>query len=192
MLPSTITTLGVDVFYDCSSLTLVHLPDNLIAISTKIFEGCASTLTIKGPSCSTTTFDNSLLRFEDMLIEAGFGNGNPNDIICGKSKRPNWLFDEAGSMSQIDIHDAHMYYNWKIWAKTRSLDGRLPLVTAAVRSLKWSIMRQIFAANMPIIHEIDEMTGLPPFMLAAIGKDSDLESIYNLMKEYPSIMSFNR
>jgi len=95
-------------------------------------------------------------------------------------------------MSQIDIHDAHMYYDWKIWAKTRSLDGRLPLVTAAVRSLKWSIMRQIFAANMPIIHEIDEMTGLPPFMLAAIGKDSDLESIYNLMKECPSIMSFNR
>jgi len=95
-------------------------------------------------------------------------------------------------MSQIDINNVHMYYNWKTWAKTRSLDGRLPLVTAAVRSLKWSFTRQIFAANMPIIHEIDEMTGLPPFMLAAIGKDSDLESIYNLMKECPSIMSFNR
>jgi len=95
-------------------------------------------------------------------------------------------------MSQIDIHDTHMYYNWKTWAKTRGLDGRLPLVTAVIRSLKWSFTRQIFAANMTMIHELDEMTGLPPFMLAAIGKDSDLESIYNLMKECPSIMNFSK
>jgi len=67
---------------------------------------------------------------------------------------------------------------------------RLPLCTAAARSLVWVDMKKIFAVNMPAIHEMDELTGLAVFMLAAVGPTSDIESIYNLLKEYPSAIGF--
>jgi len=39
--------------------------------------------------------------------------------------------------------------------------------------------------NMPVVDEIDVVTGLPLFMLAAVGPTSDIESIYNLLRENP-------
>jgi len=84
-----------------------------------------------------------------------------------------------------------MYNEWKGWARLRGMDGRLPLFTAAAKSLKWSYLRQIFIANMPVVNKIDVLTGLPLFMLAAIGPNSDLESIYNLLKECPAAISIS-
>jgi len=78
-----------------------------------------------------------------------------------------------------------MYFEMKTWSRTRGVDGRLPLFTAAARSLKWSYTRQIFTANMPVVDEIDVLTGLPLFMLAALGPSSDIESVYNLLRESP-------
>ena len=49
-------------------------------------------------------------------------------------------------------------------------------------------MKQFLAANMTVLHEVDSVTGLPLFMLAAVGKSSDLESVYNLLVEYPGAM----
>ena len=78
--------------------------------------------------------------------------------------------------------------NKKIWAKTRSVDGRLPLCTASITSLKWIDLKEIFLANMLAIYEIDAWTGLPIFMLAAIGVDSDLESVYCILREHPGAL----
>jgi len=78
-----------------------------------------------------------------------------------------------------------MYFKWNSWAQTSGADGRYPLFTGAKSSLKWAYMRQIFAAHMPVIHDIDVQSGLPVFMLAAAGPTSDIESVYNLLKEYP-------
>ena len=52
----------------------------------------------------------------------------------------------------------------------------------------WVEMKQFLAANMTVLHKVDSLTGLPLFMLAAVGKSSDLESVYNLLVEYPSVM----
>jgi len=48
-------------------------------------------------------------------------------------------------------------------------------------------MKLIFGAHMPaVVHEVDDrLTGLSLFMLAAVGPRSDLESIYQLLKEFP-------
>lgn len=106
-----------------------------------------------------------------MLAKAGFSLGNPNDILCKPITRDS------------------IYYNWKAWAKIKGVDRRLPAFTAAARSVKWLHMRQIFTANMPIIQEIDDLTGLSLFMLAAVGPTSDLESVYNLFREYPPVIN---
>jgi len=104
-----------------------------------------------------------------MLIDAGFSSRNPDSVVAGHQP----------------INHSNMYYDWKKWARTTSGDGRLPLFTAAARSLKWSHTSQIFNANMPVVHEKDILTGLPPFMLAAAGTASDIESVYKLLREYP-------
>ena len=62
------------------------------------------------------------------------------------------------------------------------MDGRLPLFAGAERSLKWSYMEKIFTVNMPVMQEVDALSGLPIFMLAAAGPDSDIEAVYNTLK----------
>jgi len=105
-----------------------------------------------------------------MMINAGFTTSNPDDVISDRQPINQNLI---------------MYYDWKRWARTRDVDDRFPLFTAAVRCLKWSYMEQIFTSNMPVVNEIDELTGLPLFMLAATGPTSDIESVYNLLKIVP-------
>ena len=75
--------------------------------------------------------------------------------------------------------------NMKKWVKTRAQDGRLPLCKVAAASFKWKHIKRIFEANKIAIYEKDVVTGLSPFMLAAVGINSDLESVYRLCREYP-------
>jgi len=166
-LPPTITTIGGCAFYGCSSLRSINFPENLFAISYNTFELCSKLRTITTSAFSTTTLDKSLNGFKNFLVKAGFFPENPIDILYG--------FKHC---------DTTMYYNWRI-----GTDGRLPLFTAARRSLKWCYVEKVFTAQMPAIHGIDVLSGLPAFMLAAAGLDSDIESVYNLLKEYPAAMS---
>jgi len=174
-LPSTITTLGNNDFYGCSSLTSVRLPQNLVSIGIRTFLGCNKLTTIETSSFSTTTLDNNNLdSVKSFLLNAGFMTSNPDDVIS----------DRQPKYQNLDV-----YYDWKRWARTRDVDDRFPLFTAAARGLKWSLVKQIFISNMPVVNDIDALTGLPLFMLAAIGPTSDIESVYNLLKEYPSVVN---
>jgi len=174
-LPSTINTIGDYVFRNCSSLTSVYLPENLVTISLTAFEGCCRLATIETPSFPTTNkevlgFDFDFGGFRKVLVEAGFSLSNPDDILF---KRHNQLGQKT------------YYYNMNTWARTKGEDGRLPLCTAAAMALKWVDIKRVFLVNMPAVQEVDEITGLPLFILAAIGPTSDIESIYRLLIENP-------
>jgi len=173
-LPSGITTIGQAAFYGCSSLTSIYLPENLHSISCNAFHGCVKLRAIKASSFATTTLNNTTDRgFKDVLINAGFSTSNPCDII-----------------SDHQTYGNRLYYDWKRWARTRGDDGRLPLFTAATKEvMQWSKMKRIFTSNMPAVNEIDVVTGLPLFLFAATGPFSDIESVYNLLKEVPAAMN---
>jgi len=82
--------------------------------------------------------------------------------------------------------------NMTMWSKIKDEEDRLPLATSAALSQKWSDIEPIFAANKLAIYETDEVTGLPLCLLAAVGLDSDIESVYRLLKEYPpALMHFS-
>jgi len=82
--------------------------------------------------------------------------------------------------------------NMTIWSRNIDKEDRLPLVTSAALSLNWSDMDLIFAANKLAIYETDEVTGLPLCLLAAVGQESDIESVYRLLREYPpALMHFS-
>jgi len=155
------------------------LPENLLSISLNAFYGCVKLSAIEASSFSTTTLNNNTLDgLKDVLINAGFSTSNPCDIISDHQKSP---------INHRVYHD--WYYDWKRWARKRGADGRFPLFTAAAKGVQWSKMRQIFTSNMPVINEIDVVTGLPLFLLAATGPTCDIESVYNLLKECPSAVT---
>jgi len=189
-LPSTVTTLESGVFSGCSSLTSIELPINLFAISITAFTGCSKLTTIHAQSFNTTTTTTTITttthfeemnnprEFKEWLDAAGFTFVNLDTLLYNTSDTTNT--DNSSSTNMED-----MYYNMNTWGRTRDVESRLPLCTAAARSLKWSDMRQIFAVNMPAIQEVDVLTGLPLFMLAAVGQNSTIESVYHLLKENP-------
>merc|ERR1740124_1570587 len=175
VIPDSVSTIGRGVFYNCTSLISIVIPD-LTAISLSVFNGCSKLTTITAPSFSTTTFGNSPDELEDLLINAGFHHINLDTVLYGG--------DDSCSSSNGYVSD--IYYNMKAWGRGEDEDsGRLPLFIAAARCLTWVDMQQIFSVNMSAIHEVDGMTGLPVFMLAAAGPTSDIEAVYNLLREYP-------
>lgn len=166
-LPDSLSTISANAFYNCTSLTTIRLPDSLSAISPHAFRGCTALNTIEAPLFPTTTIDPDNLR--ESLEEANYHPHRLANVIDGK------------------LHHYGLYYNWKGCAKIKDKLGRLPLIIAAERSLKWSHwLQKIFIANMPAIELTDPVTALKPFMLASVGIDSDLEAVYRLLREYPA------
>lgn len=71
-------------------------------------------------------------------------------------------------------------------AATRDKSGRLPLHLACAHSLTWySGLERIVTAHMPAVASVDPISGLPPFAHCAVGANSDLESIYGLLRLHP-------
>merc|ERR1740139_1653799 len=169
----------------CTSLTSVMLPASLTRVDSDVFEGCTLlvSLTIP-PSLTTISTTSSPDWFKHFLVEAGFSSENPNDILSGQATIRN--------PHPYVRKNHYCYYNLEIWAQTIGADGKLPLVTAARKSLKWKYMKQIFTANMPAIYQIDSRSGLPLFMLAAAGPTSNIESVYNLLKDFPGSISVSK
>merc|ERR1740124_735353 len=65
----------------------------------------------------------------------------------------------GGTGSKIRRKSSEVYYNMKIWGRTRNeTSGRLPLFTAAAKSLTWIHVRQILAVNMPVVYDVDGLT----------------------------------
>ena len=104
------------------------------------------------------------------------------------SKDPdNQLSDKIMDTSYDLEYDSRiMYYNIKRWTQPRgvnNVDGRLLLYTAAAQSLKQKITKQLFEAHKPAIFEMDKLTEISFFMLAAIGSKSDMETMFNLLQK---------
>ena len=84
-----------------------------------------------------------------------------------------------------------LYVNWKSYATERNTNnGRLPLFAAAEGNLNLGNgIGHILQANRAAIEEVDPVTGLEAFRLAAVGSDSKLESVYTLLQDYPAAIN---
>ncbi len=68
-------------------------------------------------------------------------------------------------------------------AQIRDSKGRLPIHLAAEQGLRWKEdnMEDIVKANLPAVKEKDPLSGLPVYALAAVGEDSSLSTVYELL-----------
>lgn len=168
-LPDSVCSIGYNAFSKCTGLTSVCLPYSLSTISLNAFKGCISLKTITAPSFPTPIIKPNSLK--EALMEASFFPIQISHVLNKQRQSSKYV---------------HQYHNWKMGAKITDDCGRLPLCIAAERSLKWSRwLQKIFHANMPAIEITDPVTALEPFMLAAVGVDSDFEAVYALLRGYP-------
>jgi len=83
-----------------------------------------------------------------------------------------------------------LFVNWKICSRMKNALGRLPLFTAAEQSIKWSDgLFNILEGYGAAIEESDTPTGLEAFMLAGIGENSDMETVYKLLENHPAAIN---
>lgn len=81
--------------------------------------------------------------------------------------------------------------DYRIYSQIKDENGRLPLHIAAHMGLTWTKgLGEIWNSNRSAVDEVDGKTGLLPPMLAAVG-DSDLETIFELLRQSPSSIKRN-
>jgi len=84
--------------------------------------------------------------------------------------------------------------HFKAWCYVRDNRGRLPIHTASECGLQNQEMKDVIEANVFATSEIDPVTGLYPFLLAACSaekeEECDLASIYQLARYNPNCVGF--
>ena len=64
--------------------------------------------------------------------------------------------------------------------------NRLPIHVALETGMKWSLeLMYLIAVSHEYVKDVDPVTKLPPFALAAMGTSCDLRTIYHLLHKYP-------
>jgi len=83
-----------------------------------------------------------------------------------------------------------IFVNWTIYSKIKNEDGRLPLFIASEQSIKWSdSVCEILEGNGGAIEDADVNTGLEAFMLAGVGRKSDMETVFKLLQDHPAAIN---
>ena len=54
------------------------------------------------------------------------------------------------------------------------------------------VTAEIFKANTDIVQDIDQSTNLMPFMIAAVGENSSLDTVFSLLIAYPGAINAER
>jgi len=86
---------------------------------------------------------------------------------------------------EIECDDVSaLYVNWDQWVEHH--DGRSPLHGAAEANLCWEELNPILQRDKAAILDVDPKTNMEAFMLAAVGSDSKLESVYALLENHPA------
>jgi len=218
-IPPLVTTIDVWTFYGCKSLSGVTIPPSITVIKEKAFACCASLSTIKIPptilliayntffECSKLTsieVDSSLpyIIIQNSLKNDGYDvtindklgklydvfNQRPFSLISPKTYK---LLGMGSKKYYAEIQDYDdVFVNWKIFSRNRNEHGRLLLFTALENSIKWSdSLCKIVEGYGAAIEETDTVTALEAFMLAAVGTNSNMETVYNLLQYHPAAIN---
>ena len=121
----------------------------------------------------------------------GSGNRNARKFFLDQRREVQcqegvvaYMLDKGLMASTDEGNDTKLYP-----AMIKDDDGRLPIHVAANIGLKWSCgMEDIVEANMVGLDTQDPLTGLYPFMLAALGSCADLTSISSMFALMPDVL----
>jgi len=204
-IPPTVITIRKSAFFKCTALSTIKLPQNLIYIWYDTFYGCSNLTSIEvHPSQSFVVITNQVYdRIEDDEEDNedySFINeklGTLDDVFRKRSFSPTsqkvcrrlGMSTEDATTIELNMYDK-VFVNWKIYSKKKNHESRLPLFTASEQNIKWSDgLFNILEGYGAAIEEADTVTGLEAFMLAGIGRNSDMEAVYMLLQDHPAAIN---
>jgi len=107
-----------------------------------------------------------------------------------RSQEKNQRMGMGNEKVLFNDKDVILIRNWRVHARTKNDEDRLPLFIASQQNVKWSDgLGNILNGYGAAIEDVDVKTGLEAFMLAAAGKESDLETIYKLLLDHPAAIN---
>jgi len=164
------TFIDCDAFVNCRNLTLIEVHESLCHII------------IKNAAARRTKINENLGTLYNV-----FHNKLSFSLI---SQKVYQLLGMDGS-DHDEVNDGDVIFiNWKLYSQRKNKQGRLPLFTAAEQSVPWSDgVEQILKSYGPAIEFIDVVTGLEVFMLAAVGTNSNIETIFKLLQDHPAALN---
>ena len=192
VIPPSITSIGQCAFTKCESLTSIVIPCSVTYIGDRAFSDCRSLNNIVIPASDTLIGDwaeygdsillrCNLLRSIDITLPLKLEEHYEQNLLAEAIESIEEWVEDWDDMSYTSDEDQE-----ELEATiTMRQDGRLALFTAAAVSMKWKGTERIYEANKIAIYNKNVITGLSPFMLAAVGMSNHLESVYHLCREYP-------
>ena len=123
VIPDSVTSIGEEVFYNCSSLTIVTIPDSVTSIGNSVFYGCSR---LKNIEVSTENKDyksidgNLYTKDGKTLIQYATGKTESTFVIPDSvTSIGEYAFTLCGSLTSVTIPDsvtsigAGAFYNCK-------------------------------------------------------------------------------
>jgi len=105
-----------------------------------------------------------------------------------KEKYDNFVRDNLRMV--VNQYRSSLFISWSIYSKNRDKQDRLPLFIALEKNMKWSDgLDKIWESNRAAVEEADVTTGLEAFMLAAVGSNSNIGTIFHLLQDHPAVIN---
>jgi len=129
-------------------------------------------------------YDDSLETINDRLgTLANVLHQNKSFVLISLHLYQSLGMDKKRRVKETD----HIFINWRIYSQTKQKQGRFPLFTALEHNLTWSDgLNKIIKGYGAAVEDVDIVTGLEAFMLAAVGTKSNMETVFLLLQDHPA------
>jgi len=200
-IPSSVTAIRRWAFRTCISLTAIVIPESVTDLSASAFENCPSLESIVLWDVPCLAIRNERFGQHPVINEKlatlchVLHNPSNNKHVYFRSHVQMKLKEISGlciiptpNCDEFEFA-VGLYVNWNVCAKTKNVhqNGRLPLFTAVEENLALSEgLCDVLKGNPAAIENVDPVTGLEAFMLAAVGPKSRFESVYKLLEDHPA------
>ena len=175
--------------------------DNLIGIQVSTQTRCVIISRTEANKRAHSLVNNRIMKLRDHLYnELVLGdNARMKAYTTDNQKTISIILDMVGIDGREIVRNTIRKYtkfvvmiDWKLCSKCHSKrTGRSPLFSAAFSCLQLETgLSDIFEGNPRAIYERDPRLRLEAFMVAAIGKNSKLSSVYYLLKQYPQVINW--
>ena len=127
---------------------------------------------------------HNTLKEQQQYIISNYDWTHWGDIPLFSSKLKKVIGYDYDSAMEFKSTIENVFVNWT--SCTRNYGIPSPLLTAVTEDMPWEgVTAEIFKANPDIVQNIDKSTKLMPFMVAAIGENSNLDCVFSLLIAYP-------
>jgi len=182
-------------FARCSSIRSMTLPPTTKVIACNLFHNCSNLSSIELQSCHPYIIIKRPSSVKNLTINGKIGTLyqvlHNTTSVSAISQKLHKLLEMNTIIKDLNLrrHDK-IHVNWRQYAKMKNQQGRLLLFTALEQSINWSDgLSNILQGNGAAIENTDVITGLEAFMLAAVGSNSNMETVFRLLQDHPGAIN---